>query len=148
MGPVAESPGMRVCAPDEAVEGLEHSSPLFYYCRDILVPGQLVCPPLHAAALPHLPPARTALKDPSGWPEGRRPPTSRQGGGSGGGEVVETTPLPPSSSRLVVVGLPSEALPAVSGGGNWNAAHHIRLCRCGSTTFLGSFSLAKLQFFQ
>ncbi|KAK9146940.1 hypothetical protein Sjap_006843 [Stephania japonica] len=38
-GPIVESLGVRVCAPDEAVEGLEYFNPSFYYCRDILVPG-------------------------------------------------------------------------------------------------------------
>ncbi|KAK9138207.1 hypothetical protein Sjap_008801 [Stephania japonica] len=31
-----------MCTPDEAVEGMGHSSPSFYYYRDILVPSQLV----------------------------------------------------------------------------------------------------------
>ncbi|KAK9110359.1 hypothetical protein Sjap_018419 [Stephania japonica] len=130
VGPVVESLGVRVCASDEAVEGLEHFNLSFYYCRDIL--GGVRAPPLvgavegrtplHATALLPSLQRRPHLRDPSGWSEGRRPPASRRGGGSGGGEVVETTPFPPSSSQPIVVRLPSGAPPAVSGGGDWNAA--------------------------
>ncbi|KAK9144472.1 hypothetical protein Sjap_004375 [Stephania japonica] len=65
--------------------------------------------PLHAASSPTFLQRKPRWRDPSGWPEGRRPPASRRGGDSEGGELVETTPLPPSSSRPIMVGLPSGA---------------------------------------
>ncbi|KAK9144999.1 hypothetical protein Sjap_004902 [Stephania japonica] len=92
-------------APDEAVEGLGHSIPSFYYYRDILltkqrgspcspcwvVEGSLSSPLL---APPPLQPLASIVPGASGgWPEGHRPPVRSPSKQRKGGEPPLPSPL-------------------------------------------------------
>ncbi|KAK9101702.1 hypothetical protein Sjap_018956 [Stephania japonica] len=115
-------------APDEAVERLGHSSPSFYYYRDILVPGQLVwltgqrarAPPFWSCKgelkLPSIGPFHPqplALTTPQGLrrlASGPSPPLSGRRRGRG---RMANHPFPPLSMvhmgwgrRSLLVGLP------------------------------------------
>ncbi|KAK9109292.1 hypothetical protein Sjap_017352 [Stephania japonica] len=117
VGPVVESLGVRVYASDEVVEWLGHSSPSFYYSKDILVPGQpwrgWAPPPLRPPAwtTPGGPPAvgqratapcPAAVEAEEGW----QPPLSSPLHGLygvGKEEPPSGTPTPLSPARM---GLP------------------------------------------